>query len=117
MNGPTCKMCNHGTIERTKVYRMGNVVVAIGYLLLVLSVVGLLMASGAFLNSPRPEDFVFLGDLRAGLARDAQGCLGFSSLVVALFGWLLVRKKKVLKCDQCGVEVPASLSGMYDGST
>lgn len=115
MNEPTCKMCNAGTIMKTKVYRMSKVGVAIGYIVLVLSALGLLFAVVLLLTMPR-GDRNALQELGDGLAEAGAMCIGFSSLVGAFFGCLLVLKKQVLKCNQCGVEVPVSLSGMYDGA-
>ena len=116
---PTCKMCRTGTIASAKVYRMNNTVVIVGYLLLVLSMIGVCLAGLAFLiNSARPagnlnELEAGFESFRAGLARDFAVCFGFACVVAASFSWLLVTKKRVLKCNHCGVVVPDSLRGMY----
>ena len=109
MNGPSCRICSNGTIVDTKVYRNSKVVVAIGYILLVLSPLGLLFAVAGLVAALKPAegDFKTLKDLEKGLAQAGAIVIGFLSLLGALFGWLLVMKKKVLKCNQCGVEVPA----------
>ncbi len=114
MNELTCKICNKGTIVNMSVYRMSKVGVAIGYIFLILSALGLLFAVVSLLNRPGPaEDWRVLTNLQRGLAEAAAVIIGFFSFAGALVGLLLIRKQTVLKCNQCGVEIPDSLSGMY----
>ncbi|MBM4070534.1 MAG: hypothetical protein FJ271_16495 [Planctomycetes bacterium] len=166
MNGPTCRTCNNGTLINRKVYRMSAGVVVIGYIFLIPSLIGVLVAAGLFFatgsatkdtakklkdevaaelaNAEVPQGIITkITDLKevasadlspltekqkdavrsgqakmaggtigvgigAGLAGGTSLCVGFLSLVGALLGWLLVMKKRVLKCNQCGAVVPAS---------
>jgi hypothetical protein len=166
MNSPTCRTCNAGTLINKKVFRMSGTVVVIGYIFLIPSLIGLLVAGGLFfatgsatketskklkdevaadLNqagvlqgvitkitdlkevpsadlsslNEKQKDAVRSGQAKmaggaigvgigAGLAGGTSLCVGFLSLVGALLGWLLVMKKRVLKCNQCGAVVPAS---------
>jgi hypothetical protein len=114
-------MCGNGTIVTTKVYRNSTPVVAIGYVILVISLLWLLLVVvGLFIPPKPPRDapqgalapfekfFPDLGDAIRDLGRV---CVLFLSLPGALLGWLLVMKKKVQKCNKCGVEVPGSLRG------
>ena len=52
------------------------------------------------------------GTAGAGLGGLAAGgsflCVGISSFVGGLLGWLLIMKKKILQCSSCKVVVPAS---------
>jgi hypothetical protein len=119
MNTTICKMCNKGTIANTKVYRMSTVGVVIGYIFLGLSLLGLLLALISFVGSLKPAqgNFQAVQEFQRDMARLGALFIGFVSFVGGGVGWLLIRKKSVLKCNQCGVEVPASLSRVHDEST
>ena len=108
MNTTICRMCNKGTIAKTRVYRMSGVGITIGYIFLGLSLLGLLLALKGFVRSlqPAPGGFMNFNGL---LEPELSMCIGFFSVVGGGVGWLLIRKKSVLKCNHCGVEVPASL--------
>jgi hypothetical protein len=98
---------------------MNKVVVAVGYLMLILSVLWLIFVAVRLLTMSVPAgNFNDLEkayhSFRTGLARDFLVCSGFAGAVAALFGWLLVLKKKVLKCNHCGAEVPVSLTSQYE---
>lgn len=43
-NGIQCKVCERGTLQSTRVHRMSNPVVAIGYILLIPSVLGIVLS-------------------------------------------------------------------------
>lgn len=45
-----CKVCDRGVLARKKIHRMSGPVVAIGYILLIPSVLGVLLSIGAFLT-------------------------------------------------------------------
>jgi hypothetical protein len=79
-----------------KVYRMSGPVVAIGFILLIPSILGMLFAImlGASVNN----------DIAAGVAL----VFGVASFVGGLLGWLLVMKRRVLQCSVCGAVVNAS---------
>jgi hypothetical protein len=112
-------MCNKGTIVATKVYRVGKAGANFGYILLISSSLGLLLAVLNYLRSLEPVrgDFQVLQEIQRSFAQSGAFLIGFLSFVGAFIGWLLVRKKMVLKCNQCGVEVPDSLIGRYDRAT
>jgi hypothetical protein len=44
VGGVRCKVCDRGTLDRKRVYRMSGVVVVIGYILLIPSVLGMLFS-------------------------------------------------------------------------
>jgi hypothetical protein len=161
-----CKTCDVGTLQSKKKYRMSGIVVAIGYILLVPSVLGmlfslvLLFATGKAgsdttsrfrdsaatrlrdvgiveplvqkVVSSQPlteaEEGTLSRDQRtrvesvqstitastvgagAGLAiaGGAAIFLGMMALVGGLLGWLLIMKKKILQCNNCGAVIAAS---------
>jgi predicted Zn finger-like uncharacterized protein len=161
-----CKVCDHGTLLKKKIYRMSTAVVVIGYILLVPSILGIIVsvivaliaasATGVVSDQTRAEtrstlqkagvpepiiqkvirqELIPDADLarltpdqkakvldgimslvmaRAGGALGGLGviggalCFGVSFFVGGLLGWLLVMKKKVLRCGTCGAVVAAS---------
>ncbi len=161
-----CKICDRGTLFRTKKFRMSGPVVVIGFLLLIPSILGILFSilmlflgagtSAAAIASAKREveadliakgvpkgivekvikletipdgDLAKLKDdrrnavdsarrtLTAEIARSGIGgaavvgtsvCVGISSFIGGLLGWLLVMRKKVLQCNFCGGVVAAS---------
>jgi hypothetical protein len=92
-----------------RVYRMSGPAVVIGYILLIPSIFGMLlcalivaMAFGTgFLGENKP-DAMMLGISGMGFV------FGISCFVAGLLGWLLVMKKRILKCSVCGAVVQAS---------
>jgi hypothetical protein len=161
-----CKTCDVGTLERKKKYRLSGIVVAIGYILLIPSVLGmlfsifLLFATGkaatdttsgisdsakkqlreAGISEPIVQKVVSSQTLtdteKAGLTREQSitiesiqssitaGSIGAGagtaiaggvsvflfvvSLVGGLLGWLLIMKKRILQCNNCGAVTAAS---------
>lgn len=161
-----CQTCNAGELVRRRRYRMSMPVVAIGYILLIPCVIGILVAvlflvaSGGAAKAGfesvdrRAEERLVAAGLprdvidatvagrsitdaqRAALSNDQRRalddtllmvaseklgtaggatlaggtsvCLGISSFIGGLLGWLLVMKKKVLQCNTCGAVVAAS---------
>ena len=108
--GVKCKTCDVGALNRQKVYRMSGIVVAIGYILLAPSVLGLLITAYLFI---RTVGVLTADSSTAGLA--AQGFIetlyimvGAGFLVAGLLGWLLVMKKQILRCTHCQAVVAAS---------
>ena len=99
-----CKICDYGTMVRKSTYRMSGPVVAIGYLLLIPSICGMIFCALAFLG--------FAGDSGSGtgavIGFVILGAIGLSSFIGGLLGWLLVMKKRVLQCSSCGATVNAS---------
>jgi hypothetical protein len=111
---PTCKICDRGALRPRKIRRLSGPAVAIGYVLLVPSVLGmaccaillLIVVFAASLPVASPNN-----DASALLAL-ASGSGAIIVLFVACFvsgliGWLLVMKKDVLQCDNCGAIINA----------
>ena len=110
---PTCKICDRGTLMRRKIRRLSGPAVAIGYILLIPSILG--MAACAIL---------LIVSLLAGVAGAAHGSafatafagigaiafvyIGILSFVFGLVGWLLIMKKHILQCVYCGAVVDAA---------
>src|SRR5665213_332821 len=92
-----CRVCQRGTLVNKKVYRMSTPVVAIGFIFLIPSVLGILFSAIMFLG-------IFGGRGEGGTGEVAMiqsgGALvlGIGAFVGGLIGWLLVMKKRVLQC-------------------
>jgi len=110
---PTCKICDRGTLMPRKIRRLSGPAVAIAYILLIPSILG--MAACAIL---------LIVSLLAGVAGAAHGSafatafagigaiafvyIGILSFVFGLVGWLLIMKKHILQCVYCGAVVDAA---------
>ena len=104
--GPRCRTCAVGTLRLEKKYRMSTPVVAIGYILLVPSVLGVIMCVLSILGLAGTSN-----SNNSGASAMASGILIFVALVAfvsGLLGWLFVMKKKILSCTHCSAVVPAS---------
>jgi hypothetical protein len=104
-----CKTCDVGILQKIRKYRMSGVVVAIGYILLIPSVLGVMFSIFAFFTTMSAASGT--KDAAATGAVIAGGIFiffGIASLVGGLLGWLLVMKKDVLQCSHCGAVVAAS---------
>ncbi|MGH2509761.1 MAG: hypothetical protein ACRDHZ_20465 [Ktedonobacteraceae bacterium] len=103
-SGVRCKTCEVGVLRLEEKYRLSAPVVAIGYVLLLPSVLGIIGSCVVFA-------FTVGQSASGGQSADAGDIAIFSALVFfvgGLFGWLLVMKKKVLRCTNCSAIVPAS---------
>lgn len=110
---PACKVCDRGTLMRRKMRRLSGPAVAIGYILLIPSILG--MAACAIM-------LLFI--LIVGIAAVAHGStfgtaiagssflvfvyIGVTCFIFGLVGWLLIMKKHVLQCIYCGAVVDAA---------
>ena len=110
---PTCKICDRGTLTPRKIRRLSGPAVAIGYILLIPSILG--MAGCAIL---------LVVSLLAGVAGAAHGSafatafagigaiafvyIGIFCFVSGLLGWLLIMKKHVLQCGYCSAIVDSA---------
>lgn len=161
-----CKTCDVGRVEGKTTYRMSGIVVAIGYILLIPSILGILfsvlllfatgkaradsssslrtvavktiresgVSSGIAEKSVSGQPLTELektslspdqdraiesaqrmmtyGTAGTGfgiaLAGGAALFFGVVSLVGGLLGWLLIMKKKILQCNNCGAVTAAS---------
>ncbi len=91
------------------VYRMSPVVVGIGYLLLVPPILGMAFFALLILGGTLGALSAGNGGTAAGAGFLGVGLCGFvSSLISGLLGFLLVMKKKILRCNHCGATIAAS---------
>ena len=102
---PLCKVCERGALVPRRVYRMSGPVVAIGFILLIPPVLGMIVCGLMFLGvtatSKTPDNATILaGGLSLGF--------GIACFVSGLLGWLLIMKKRVLQCAVCGAVIGAS---------
>ena len=114
----TCQTCRSGSLSRKHLYRIIDVVVVIGYILLFPSLIGMAVALAL-------TGYVIIFSIVVGAAaKDPQafaaggvfavftvafGAAAFVSCFVSgLVGWLLVMKKTVLRCNLCGMTIDAA---------
>lgn len=106
---PKCKICDRGELAPSKVRRLSGPAVVIGYILLIPSVLGMI-ACGAMLIMifavSTPSDNADAAVIGTGMV--IAGFVG--CFVSGLLGWLLVMKKDVLQCDNCGATISAHLA-------
>lgn len=98
-----CQTCGGGPLRLEKVYRMSTPVVVIGYIILVPSllwVIGCVISMFSLASQPSSEG--------SSLATGMAFFLAVAGFVGGLLGWLLIMKKKVLRCMQCSATVQAS---------
>lgn len=102
-SGVTCKTCGVGVLRLEKRYRMSTPVVAIGYIILIpslLFVLGCVIGMFRLASLPASDS----SSIATGMAFFFAVC----AFVGGLLGWLLIMKKKVLVCTNCSAVVPAS---------
>lgn len=115
---PECPTCRAGVLTRTRLYRMSTPVVAIGYILLVPSVLGMVLTvlfSGFMILFPivggaaaGDADTVAAGGLLAPCFALNGVCGVIVWFVLGLLGWILIMKKTVLRCSACQMTVSAA---------
>jgi hypothetical protein len=110
---PTCKVCERGLLVPKKMFRMSGPVVAIGFILLIPSALGIIAAAVLFFgliasNVTGPSGATDAPNVVNVVGQGFAIALGIASFVGGLLGWLLVMKKRVLKCSVCGATVNAS---------
>ena len=104
---PVCKACDTGTMGPTRVYRSGVVVAAMGYVLIVSAVLGVLL--GIYMYVDTNTGRASSGDVNvAAMGAGCAGILVLGSLVGGLLGLVFIRKKTLLECDNCGAVVAES---------
>ncbi len=109
---PTCKICDRGTLMPRKIRRLSGPAVAIGYILLIPSILGMvgcaillvvsLLAGVAGAAHRSAFATAFAGTWSIAMLSSGIGCFVFG-----LLGWLLIMKKHVLQCVYCGAVVNA----------
>jgi hypothetical protein len=110
---PTCKVCERGMLVPKKIFRMSGPVVAIGFILLIPSVFGIIAAAVLFFgliatNVAGPSSATDTPNVVNVIGQGFAIALGIASFVGGLLGWLLIMKKRVLKCSVCGATINAS---------
>jgi hypothetical protein len=106
-----CKVCDAGTLLRRKKFRMSGPVVAIGYIFLIPSILGIIFSAFMLFTAaslPHAANDVASADMATGIAGGVAIFFGIASFVGGLIGWLLVMKKQVLECNTCKAVVSAS---------
>lgn len=98
----TCKVCDSGIMIPMRVYIMSQPVVAIGYIILIPFIMIMFGVVVTFLMSLK-------GGLTTGYSITVYtyGTLFALTFVGSLLGWLLIMKKKILRCNKCGAIVNA----------
>lgn len=106
-----CQACGgQHTMQPTQVSKMSPVVIVIGWLIAIPSILGVLFAVllfaigliGAGQADPGAEGAAGMAVFLSG---GTAACIGISSLISGLVGYLLIMKKKVWKCNQCGYHI------------
>jgi hypothetical protein len=92
-----CKVCEAGDLIPKRIFRLSGPVVAMGFILVILAVLGIVAVGLTFFTIA--VRFAPLLHVMTGAFAIA---LGLVSIVCGLLGWLLVRKKRVLQCSACG---------------
>ena len=110
---PTCKICDRGTLMRRKIRRLSGPAVAIGYILLIPSILGMvgcaiLLAVSLLAGVAGAAHGSAFATAFAGIGAIAFVYIGILSFVFGLVGWLLIMKKHILQCVYCGAVVDAA---------
>lgn len=101
-----CKVCDVGTLSLQSQHRMSKPVVAIGYIFLIPSVLGIAVSAFAVLAAVSASGVHEQSGM--GLVLLIPIFFGVASFIAGLFGWLLIMKKDVLRCGNCRAIVNAS---------
>ncbi len=108
-----CKGCNQSkTMEPKKISKMSTVVVVIGWIIAFPSIIGVIASLVMFISSvgagaevtanAQSEAEEMGAAIGAGLGMGFSIIMGIFSLLGGLIGYILIMKKKVWKCIQCG---------------
>lgn len=104
-----CSACGgHQTMTAQQVSKMSPVVQLIGWIIAIPSILGVVCALGLFLLGivgAATADDAAVGGAAVFASGSTAVCIGISSLVSGLIGYLLIMKKKVWKCTQCGYHI------------
>lgn len=110
----TCKVCDTGILVKGDRYVLGRIVGLVGFFLLIPSAAGAALGVLAAIAAGGGA-VAMLGDysdalVGAGLLTGGLVSLGLIaiSFVGGLLGFLLIRKKTILQCSNCGAVTPAS---------
>jgi len=110
MTKPTCKVCDKGTLQQKTVFRLGGIIATIGFILLIPSFLGMLFGGLMMLSTFSAGYLATTADAAGviGALGSSSLCVFISSFVGGLLGWLLILRKKILQCNNCGATVAAS---------
>lgn len=106
-----CSACGtQGSMYPDKVSKMSPVVQIIGWIFAIPSIIGVVLSILFFVLGVLgigAQDAMHEGEEAAKgvavmLTGSMSACMGISSLVSGLIGYLLIMKKKVWKCSNCG---------------
>ena len=109
-----CQACgSQHTMHPTQVSKMSPVVIVIGWLIAIPSILGVLFAGlillagvvGAGSVDPATEGAAAGAGAALVFSGGTAACVGISSLLSGLVGYLLIMKKKVWKCSACGYHI------------
>lgn len=96
-----------------EISKMSPVVILIGWLIVIPSILGVLFAGFIFLSgflaagsaTPTSDAEATGAGLAVLFTSGSSICVGVSSLMGGLVGYLLIMKKKVWKCSECGYHI------------
>jgi hypothetical protein len=107
--GLNCQACGgEHTMKPGKISKMSQVVQLIGWIITIPSLLGILFAVFIFLSGVLATGTTENPDAAGASLVVGTGtalCFGISSLLSGLVGYLLIMKKKVWKCTQCGYHI------------
>ena len=107
-----CKVCDLGLLVPKQVHRMSGPVVIIGYILLIPMILGvnvcLFVIGASFVKGLGGGGADAISRNMIFWLDSLSVALGISFFVTGLLGWLLIMKKRILKCSVCGAVVNAS---------
>jgi hypothetical protein len=106
-----CTACGaQASMFPDKVSKMSPVVQIIGWIIAVPSIIGVVLSvlffvlgiAGIGAQASETDTDQAAQGLAVMLTGSMSVCMGISSLLSGLFGYLLIMKKKVWKCSNCG---------------
>ena len=108
-----CNACKtDGTMKPTKVARFNTILRVIGYVIVLPSLLGVAFAfTTCFATADAANEVMAQAQsgaetagatIGAGIGYGIALFIGASSLVGGIIGWLLLLKRKVFRCMQCG---------------
>lgn len=101
-----CNSCAKGSLIPLKVYRHSKTAVMTGYILLVPSIFALGVGVGGYVMTLLAGTYN-LPDPAITVATLAWVLWSVASFAAGICGWLLIMKKRVLKCTNCDVTIAA----------
>jgi hypothetical protein len=97
-----CHTCEVGVLQRMRKYRKGRTLVVIGYMLLLLSVLGMFLSALEFFSTMSAVSATKSTGTAGVIGSGLFILIGIASPIGCLLGWLLVLKIDVFQCAHCG---------------